>query len=138
MEKSSFQFAGYKIVRSLIHINKNDFKDYFEINFEPHGTINIEESKFSLLLKIFINNKDHSIIIELDVQSEFTFQGYESQEKLSNYFYTNTTAIIFPYIRAYISALTTLSGNGTINLPLLNLTALGEIVQKNTVILPKS
>ena len=51
---------------------------------------------------------------------------------MNQYFYTNAPAILFPYIRAYISTLTNLSGYKPINLPTLNLTSLREDLEKNT------
>ena len=51
---------------------------------------------------------------------------------MNQYFYTNAPAILFPYIRAYISTLTNLSGYKPINLPTLNLTSLREELEKNT------
>ncbi|PIQ16396.1 MAG: protein export chaperone secb, partial [Flavobacteriales bacterium CG18_big_fil_WC_8_21_14_2_50_32_9] len=38
----------------------------------------------------------------------------------------------FPYIRAYISALTALSGLKTITIPTMNLTGLGEKLKRKT------
>ena len=49
---------------------------------------------------------------------------FEFDEDLTNkqlFFSQNAPAILFPYIRAYISALTALSGIPTITLPTLNL-----------------
>ena len=50
----------------------------------------------------------------------------------SNIFYKNSLAIIFPYIRAFISTLTLQSNAGLIILPTLNLTHLEKPFRENT------
>lgn len=53
-------------------------------------------------------------------------------DNLGMFFYTNAPALLFPYIRAYISTLTNLSGFEPINLPTLNMTQLGKELEQNT------
>lgn len=62
----------------------------------------------------------------------FSFAELTEKENISEYFYTNAPAIIFPYIRAYISSLTALSGMEAINLPPLMLGGLREELFQNT------
>lgn len=62
----------------------------------------------------------------------FKFKSTVKQEELSNYFYVNAPAIIFPYIRAYVASVSALSGLSPINLPVMNLTGLGEELKKKT------
>lgn len=50
---------------------------------------------------------------------------------LPHYFAVNAPAILFPYIRAYISLLTSLSGVGTVLLPTLNLSSLSKELLNN-------
>ena len=56
----------------------------------------------------------------------------EGLDNLNNLFFVNAPALLFPYIRAYISTLTNLSGFDPINLPTLNMSGLGEDLKKNT------
>lgn len=132
MEKSTFQFSDYKINKSVIELKKDGFNDNFNVNFLPSGIIDKINSAFYLNLIIQINNEDNTRSIEIDVTATYSFDVSESTEKLSLFFYTSAAAILFPYIRAYISTLTNLSGHGSINLPTFNLTGLGEILRQNT------
>jgi preprotein translocase subunit SecB len=55
----------------------------------------------------------------------FEFESAEDFDQVrDDYFAKNAPAIIFPYIRAYISTLTTQSGLFTVQLPTLNLSQL--------------
>ena len=69
---------------------------------------------------------------EYDSIANYTFESNAGLDNLSSYFFINAPALLFPYIRAYISTLTNLSGFESINLPTLNMTRLGEDLKKNT------
>ena len=62
----------------------------------------------------------------------FSFKKVKEKENLSSYFYVNAPAIIFPYIRSYIAALTALSGMPSVNLPLMNLGKMVKSLKDNT------
>lgn len=71
--------------------------------------------------------------IEIDAVGSYLFDSKEDIDNLNKYFYINAPALLFPYIRAYVSTLTNLSGFEPINLPTLNMTRLGNDLQKNTI-----
>jgi len=129
MKKSGFQFKGYKIAKSLIEI-KPLAEGELSISFEPKGIKKEEKNEFTLILKTFIFNEDRSINIEVKAIAEYEYKDI-GDDNLENLLYTNAPAILFPYIRAYISTLTNLSGVTPINLPTLNLLGLRESLEKN-------
>jgi len=131
--KSAFQFKDYKIKKSLIEIESGKFGESLEIMFQPKGVIKISESTYTLELSVFINDKSEGLNIEVVIISDFVFDNQIDKSQLQKYFYINAPAIIFPYIRAYISTLTALSGINPIILPTLNLSSLGLDLEKNTV-----
>lgn len=47
-------------------------------------------------------------------------------------FYKNAPAIIFPYVRAYVTSLTVLSGIEAINIPTMNLSSIADDLKNNT------
>ena len=64
--------------------------------------------------------------------ADFYFEKGIEEKQLNNYFYINAPAILFPYIRAYITTLTSLSGLKPIILPTLNLIGLGKDLADHT------
>jgi len=130
---SAFQFTGYKIVRSLIELKSVDLGDNFSISFVPKGIINKTESTFQLDLTVFIKDTKDTINIEINVISVYVFDGQIEKTQLNKFFYLNAPAIIFPYVRAYITTLTALSGIDPVIIPTLNLSALGKDLEENTV-----
>jgi len=130
--KSSFNFEGFKIVRSVFDRKAGELGKNFKITFQPSGIHDLKENRFQLNLKTLIVNDSQLLRIEVEALATFKILGDNSPEALKNFFYLNAPAILFPYIRAYISALTTLSGLAPVTLPTLNLSNLAAELEKNT------
>jgi len=134
MDESKFQFKGFFIKRSLIERDETKIlSGKFSIAFEPKGSITKKDANFRLQLGIKITDAEKVLNIDIIAIADYSFSEKMNTEELNQYFYVNATALLFPYIRAYIATLTNLSGLKTINLPTLNLTSLGAELKKNTV-----
>jgi preprotein translocase subunit SecB len=131
-ETAKFNFRNFTIDRSVF-IKKDGEPSDFSIELDPEGFINKENSCFKLKLKIRVHDENNIINIEVDTTGNFIFDRELEIHHLNQYFYVNAPAILFPYIRAYISTLSTLSGYKPIILPTLNLTSIGKILEKNTL-----
>ncbi len=135
MDKSKFQFKGFLIKRSIIELKEGQPSSKLMINFSPKGIIKQNESIFQLILGVKIEDKNKKLLIEIEAVSDFLFNNDIDKNILDNLFYINAPALLFPYIRAYISTLTNLSGIKPVTLPTLNLSALGSELQKNTSVM---
>lgn len=131
---SKFQFKGYSINRSLIELQENSNFDNIKIGFKVSGLVHQNEKLYFLNLLVNITNEERNLKIEVEATGKFKFEDVEKIEDISSFFYINSSAILFPYIRAYISTLTNLSGNRSITLPTMNLTNLAEELKSNTKI----
>lgn len=119
---AQFRFLGYKVTSSKIDIlDSKSLNDELTINFTQSSSILEEDCiyKHNLLVDIF--NEDKSIDISVKIVGKFEFDSdlEDSQKKI--FFQKNAPALLFPYVRAYISTLTSLSGINSITLPTLNL-----------------
>ena len=132
---SKFQFKGYRINRSLIELDENSNFENLKIAFAVSGLAKRTENLFILNLSVKIKNNENNLNIEVDTIANFLFERVENIEDISGFFYNNSSAILFPYIRAYISTLTNLSGNRSITLPTMNLTNLADELRANTLII---
>jgi len=130
--KSAFKFEKYSILRSVIDRKSDETPKSLRIEFEPKGTHFKADSKFELSLGVRIEDEGKSLLIEVDASATYVLEGEVSDKMLRTFFYLNAPAILFPYIRAYIATLTTLSGMAPINLPTLNLTQLAPELERNT------
>ncbi len=133
MEESRFQFQGFKITRSLIERKDKEISKKISIGFKPKGILKNSKDKFILELGVLINDENKAFNIEIDSFATFHFEKEVEVNKLNNMFYVNAPALLFPYIRAYISTLTNLSGFEPINLPTLNMQKLGNDLKNNTI-----
>lgn len=131
---SKFQFKGYRVSRSLIELNENSNLDNLKIGFRVSGEVYQKNNVFNLNLLVSITNNENDLKIEVEAIGKYTFDNFDEAKVTNNFFYVNSSAILFPYIRAYISTLTNLSGNRSVTLPTMNLTTLAEDLKSNTKI----
>ncbi len=129
---SKFQFKGFKIIRSLIERNENKPSKKISLGFAPKGFINKRDSSFQLHIGVKIEDENKSFMIDINAIANYSFENKEGLDNLGKFFYMNAPALLFPYLRAYISTVTNLSGFEPINLPTLNMSGLGEDLKKNT------
>ncbi|MBN2745408.1 MAG: protein-export chaperone SecB [Bacteroidales bacterium] len=129
---SKFQFKSFKISRSLIERFDSETSKKISLEFSPKGIVNKEDGIFQLNLRVKIADQNNSFNIEIDAMANYHFENKLDIDTLNSYFFVNAPALLFPYLRAYISTLTNLSGFEPINLPTLNMTRLGEDLKKNT------
>lgn len=127
---SDFRFEKYIIKYSLIDI-KGELTDNDSLNISitPKGIK--YKDKFILTLDVKISDNKNIVTINIIVDGIFFFKENIPCEQIGQYFTVNAPAIIFPYIRGYISMLTSLSGMGNIVIPTLNLTDLGKELAEN-------
>ena len=129
-KESAFKFENYIVRKSSINIGLEAESDKsLKIKINPSGLV--DNDIFKLMLDIQISNDTQTITIDVLTEALFTFNREISKNNIQNYFCINAPAIVFPYIRAYISTLTALSGTDTLILPTLNLTEMGEVLKKN-------
>lgn len=131
---SKFQFKGYRINRSLIELEENSNLDNLKISFKASGVVHQKENIFYLNLSVNIVNEVDSLKIEVESIGKYAFEKFDETKEISSFFYVNSSALLFPYIRAYISTLTNLSGNRSVTLPTMNLTNLADDLKSNTKI----
>ncbi|RRQ49799.1 protein export chaperone secb [Maribacter algicola] len=128
---SNIQFESFSVRESHIKFNEPG-KYKINIQFTPKGYIFINLNQFHLKLDVNIKDAEDKFEIKLSTISVFTYPEEASvDEYKQSLFILNAPAIVFPYIRAYISSLTALSGMPTLTLPTLNMANLGEELKAN-------
>ena len=113
VEKSTFSFVKYLITDAKINVSDKEISKKINFSFTPSGII----------------DKEKSFKIKLCAIGLFKYEG--SIEDTMQFFCINGPAILFPYIRAYLSSLSALSGIPLILLPTINMTGLAETLKSN-------
>ena len=62
----------------------------------------------------------------------FDFENVNKIEDIPSFFYRNSIAILFPYVRAYISLVTNQANIPALVLPTMNLVSLEKPLKENT------
>lgn len=131
LAKTSFKFINF-FVREC-HIKLNEAGEFaIKVNITPKGFVFKSLNQFHLELTVDVKEEKEKFDISVKSVAIFEFPENADLEKYKNDLFTvNAPAIAFPYIRAYISNLTSQSGLFTVTLPTFNLSAMGEALKAN-------
>ncbi len=134
MQKAAFTLKNYQFDRVQIDLNNHHNQD-LSLSFDTKGVYHSENQDFELCFVVKVaNNKDESPFVEISCKGVFKFENITSFEEIPDFFYRNSIAILFPYVRAYLSLVTTQANVPGIILPTLNLSNLETELKKNTIL----
>jgi preprotein translocase subunit SecB len=139
MVKASFSILNYFFdkVRIDYNSNGNNSRD-LKIDFNPSGLFNSVDNKFTLTFDVRVyedvgnNTVENKPFIEIRCNSVFKFEDLNSFDEIPDFFYKNSIAIMFPFIRAYISLITNQANIPGVLLPIMNLTELYSQLKERT------
>ena len=130
--RASFQLKDYCVVRAEIRLKIADdtlqlqAPEQLHIDIDPEGsTLNKEEHLLMLRMNTRVYSDEEEVDIKVSLVAHFKYESTQ-QDNLDKYIAYNAPAIIFPYVRAYISSLTGLSGISPIILPTLKMEKFGK------------
>lgn len=132
MERAAFAFINYKFNKAELNLRNLPEEGTFTLQFKPNGEYVESAGLFRLNLdfKAKVGNRN---VIVTEVEASFRFSKSLALEDIPPYFYPNSIAILFPYIRSFVSTLTLQANMKPIILPTMNLTSLQEDLRKNTI-----
>lgn len=126
MEHAAFKLIDYNFSKTIVDYS---FFSQGEIDvlFDVRGDYDKSESKYFLYFTTTCKIEDSSDpFIVVKCQGEYKFKNVASFNDIPKFFYINCIAILFPYVRSYISTITVQSNIKPIILPTLNLTKLSN------------
>lgn len=128
----AFQFIGYRFTKASLDFNIP--KDaHFNISFDPKGVLHQNEARYELLFDTKIECKENSQELAfVSCEASFGFMDKVTKEDIPDFFYPNSLAIVFPYIRAFISTLSLQANIIPIVLPTVNLMDITETLKQKT------
>ena len=132
LPKAAFSLTNYIFDKVSIDLTDIPSKELV-ISFEPSGLLKKSDLSFELVFKVSVSCSDMANpFIEIRCKGDFKFQDAIDLNAIPEFFYNNSIAILFPYVRAYLSVITTQANIKGIILPTLNLSSLGEELKRNT------
>ena len=132
---ATFSFEKFRVIKSSI--NFENTPSSMRLDFMPSGIFLKEERRFVLNFLFTAKSEDETTtdnVVSINCEAVYKFEDNISFESIPEYFYSNSIAIAFPYIRAFVSTITLQANVKPIILPTLNLTALNSLLKKNTIV----
>lgn len=131
---ATFKISNYKF--NKIHV---DYDAYvtgdIDIAFEARGEFSISKKEFRLFFSTSAKSSSSEVgdFLEISCIGIFSFENVDRLINVPPFFYSNAIAILFPYMRAYISMITSQSMERPVILPTLNLSSLEGPLKQETV-----
>lgn len=137
-QKAAFSFDNYVFKNIALNLDAAT-SDKLDINFQPSGVFRQRSEESSYTLSLIFTAKDRedenaADFIHIECEAVFTFSEKISYGEIPPFFYANSIAILFPYIRSFISTLTLQANVNPLVLPPMNLTSLADPLKANTTI----
>lgn len=134
MNQATFYLDKYYFHKVNIDFNSRT-SSKLDILFDPSGVFYEDENKFEINLKFSAKSEDCDMsFVEVECISIFKFNSKIELDNIPTYFYKNSIAIIFPYLRAFISTVTLQANIPALLLPTLNLSSLEEPLREKTIV----
>lgn len=135
MEKAIFSLKNYTFEKIVLDLSNLSGEEVINLSFNPSGVYNQKEGMFLLSFSFFAHTQTKKDpIVHVQCDATFQFQSPLPIEEIPNYFYSNSIAILFPYIRSMVSTLTLQANVKPIILPTMNLTPLQQQLQQKTIV----
>ena len=129
--KSELNFVDFIVPRFLFekgHYEKSDNP----IKIKPKAIISRSKNQFHINMDIELIDSENGFKLKMFCIGIFHFET-ENDEHLLSFLSLNGPAIVFPYVRSFISSVTALSGFDTITLPTMNLSGFKDELIKELV-----
>lgn len=106
-----------------------------KIDIKPDAKFFKSQHRFQLQLDVNIHDDNNRFASNIITIGFFPTENLSEDNDIFTYLYTNAPALMFPYIRAFISTLTAQSGLETVIIPPANLTGLGLAIKESLEII---
>ncbi len=119
--KSQLNFVNFVVPNFLFEkVQVDQPENIFEVI--PQAVISRKNKQFHINIDLKIFDIENDFNLKMLCVGIFEYDT-EDEQLLLNFLSVNGPAIVFPYIRSFVSSFTSLSGFDTITLPTLNLSS---------------
>lgn len=115
-----------------IQMDLRNVPDTLRIDIKPTGVFNSGNGLYELTFNFAVTSDEAYQVVKIVCKASFKFKEIRNLDDIPQYFYSNSIAIIFPYVRSFISSVTLQANIKPITLPVMNLTSLQDELKNNT------
>lgn len=136
MDNASFSLLGYYFDRVVIDFQNRVEDKQWAVEIQPSGLYNAQTGEYHLQFNFVgkLGDQENAPKVETQCKALFKFGSPLKFEDIPSYFFANSIAIIFPYIRAFISTVTLQANLLPVILPTYNLSSLKDALVEHTTI----
>lgn len=132
MQDAAFSIINYQFDKVEIDLSHHK-SDELSVSFDVQGVYTQEIAQYELTFSVKVGHNDDEIpFAKVQCKGMFEFENVSNFNDIPDFFYTNSVAILFPYVRAYLSLVTTQANVPGIILPTYNLSNLKDKLKENT------
>lgn len=136
MENAAFKLNYYVFDKINLDFENVSNDSTLVVDFNPSGEYDQTKGIYTLifLFEAFIE-ESKNIVVSIRCKATFQFKELISLEDIPSFFYPNSIAILYPYIRAFVGTISLQSNIKPIMLPTLNLSGLKDVLIKQTKVI---
>lgn len=131
VSKAAFSLCAYKFVKVEMNLDSIDPNSKYSIKIIPSGIFTPDSGIYQLSFT-FKAKVDEKEIVNIVCTADYQFNTPMDVNDIPEYFYANSIAIIFPYVRAFVSTVTLQANVISMLIPTLNLSSLSGELKANT------
>ncbi len=135
MQNAAFSIINYQFDKVNIDLTNHKNKE-LSLSFDTSGIYmkgDLDSTyELTFIINVFNKEQKENPFVIVQCRGIFKFDNVSDISEIPDFFYKNSIAILFPYVRAYVSLVTTQANVPGIILPTLNLSNLEGELRKNT------
>ena len=132
MQQAAFKLDEYRFTKASLDFTLPSDAGLM-LSFNPQGVFNQTQARYELTFDVMITCKETgALVVGVSCVASFSFENVHDLSDIPDYFYPNSIAILFPYIRAFVSTMSLQANIQPILLPTVNLIGLTNDLKNNT------
>lgn len=127
---ATFTLKSYRFLQVSMDMETQEAAT-LSVSFDPCGEYSKSTGEYKLRLITRVSSEEKEFI-STTLQVVFGFIEPIELSEIPGYFYPNCMAIVFPYVRSFLSTLSLQANVPPIILPIINFSDLQGILKRNT------
>lgn len=127
---ATFTLKSYRFLQVSMDIETQEVAT-LSVSFDPCGEYSKSTGEYKLRLITRVSSEEKEFI-STTLQVVFGFIEPIELSEIPDYFYPNCMAIVFPYVRSFLSTLSLQANVPPIILPIINFSDLQGVLKRNT------
>lgn len=131
-DKSQLQFVNFLVPFYFFEKKEIEKENDSELKIIPQAIIIKSKKQIHISIDLELNDFENQFVLKIFGLGVFTYDT-DDNENILQFLSLNGPAIVFPYVRSYVSSMTSQSGFDTVNLPTMNLSGYKEEILESLV-----